>query len=175
MQTLVEVAWESFLILDAKLRVISANPIFYESFKVKPVETEGTFIHELGNGQWNIPELRNLLEKVLPEKKVVRNFEVTHTFETIGQKTILLNASQIDAVQLIIIAMEDISDRILLEKKLETNITELGVKVAKRTAELTDRIKELEALNKSMVNRELKMIDLKKENSALKELLENKS
>src|SRR3989344_6583245 len=118
MKTLVDVARESFLILDAELRVVQANPTFYSNFKVTSKETEGVLLYKLGNGQWDIPELKKLLEKVLPEKKDVRDYEVTHIFETIGKKTILLNAKQIDSVQLIILAMEDITVRKGLEERL---------------------------------------------------------
>ena len=118
MQTLVEVARESFIILNSDLTVISANPIFYQNFQVKPVQTENKFLYDLGNGQWDIPELRRLLEEILPKKRVVKNYEVMHIFETIGQKTILLNARQIDSEQLIILAMEDITERKRLEGKL---------------------------------------------------------
>lgn len=118
MKTLVEVARESFLILDRDLRVISANDVFYQSFQVTPAQTENKLLYELGNGQWNIPELKKLLEEILPEKKVVKDYEVTHFFETIGEKTIVLNARQIDTVQLIILAMEDISARKEFEKKI---------------------------------------------------------
>jgi len=163
METLTEVARESFLILDAKLKVISVNPIFYQNFQVSPKETESKFIYELGNSQWNIPELKNLLEKILPEKKVVKNFEVKHVFETIGERTMLLNASQIDSAQLIILAIEDITERKQLEKKLADYTTGLEIKIAERTKELDRRIKELEILNNSMVGRELKMVGLKKE------------
>jgi len=173
METLTEVARESFLILDAKLKVISVNPIFYQNFQVSPKETEGKFIYELGNGQWNIPELKNLLEKILPEKKVVKDYEVKHVFETIGEKTILLNASQIDSAQLIILAMEDITSRKQLEEKLAGYTKGLEVEVAERTKELNIRIKELESLNQSMIGRELKMIDLKKEIEDLKALVKN--
>ena len=113
-ETLVDVARESFLILDAKIQVISANSVFYENFKVLREETEGKSLYELGNGQWNILELRELLEKILPEKKVVRNYEVEHVFESIGKKTILLNARQIDTVQLIVLALEDITPKKML-------------------------------------------------------------
>lgn len=168
METLVEVARESFLILDHDLKVISANPIFYQSFRVLPEQTENKFLYKLGNGQWNILELKKLLEEILPKKKVVKDYEVTHVFEKIGQKTMLLNARQIDTVQLIILAMEDITAKKKLEEKLVEHDKNLAIKVAKRTAELTDRVKELESLNKIMVGRELKMVELKKEIENLK-------
>lgn len=173
MATLVDVARESFLILDAKLRVISANPTFYQDFQVLPKQTENRFIYELGNNQWDVPELRKLLEEVLPKKKVVRNYEVTHIFESIGQKTILLNARQIDSVQLIILAMEDITLRKELEKKVAEHAKELELKVIERTTELADQVKKLESMNKNMVGRELKMIELKKENESLRKKVKN--
>lgn len=163
MQTLVDVARESFLILANDLKVLSANPIFYETFKVSPNETENVLLYQLGNGQWNIPELKKLLEEILPKDKVVKNYEVMHTFETIGTKTMLLNAGQIDSVQLIILALEDITPRKELEKKLADYTKGLEVKVADRTKELIERVKELESMNKTMVERELKMVELKKE------------
>lgn len=168
METLVEVARESFLILDSDLRVISANPVFYQNFQVSKEQTENVLLYELGNGQWNIPELRKLMEKILPDKKVVKDYEVTHVFETIGKKTILLNARQIDTVQLIVLAMEDITARKELENKLAEHTKGLEIKVDERTEELQNRVKELEELNKTMVGRELKMVELKKEIEALK-------
>ncbi len=163
MKTLVDVARESFLMLDANLRVVGANPTFYRNFKVSLEETEGKLLYELGNGQWNISELKKLLEEILPEKKEVRDYQVTHTFETIGKKTIVLNAKQIDSVQLIILAMEDITTRKELEGKLADHAKELAVKVDQRTKDLAARIKELEILNKTMIGREVKMVELKKQ------------
>lgn len=171
MKTLVEIARESFLIIDADLRVISANPIFYKTFHVSPGQTEHKYIYELGNGQWDIVELKSLLEKILPEKKSVSNYEVTHTFETVGRRTIVLNARQIDSVQLIILAMEDITVKKGLGEDLAEYARGLEVKIAERTGELVDRVNELEALNKSMVGREVKMTELKKEIADLKKLL----
>lgn len=168
MKALVEVARESFLILDASLRVVSANPVFYQNFQVSSEQTENQLLYELGNGQWNIPELRRLLEEVLPSKKTVKNYEVNHVFEAIGQKTMQLNARQIDSVQLIILAIEDITDKKNLEEKLAEYTKGLEEKIEERTAELKDRIKELETMNKTMVDRELKMVELKKENEKLK-------
>ena len=91
MKTLVDVARESFLILDPDLRVVSANKTFYQNFQVSTEETENKLLYELGNGQWDIPELKEVLGNVLPEKKDVRDFEVTHAFEKIGTRTIELN------------------------------------------------------------------------------------
>lgn len=173
MATLVEVARESFLILDADLRVISGNPTFYRGFKVLPEQTENKFVYELGNGQWDIPELRRLMEEVLPQKKIVKDYPVTHTFPVIGKRTIRLNAKQIDSVQLIILAMEDITDKQALEKKLAEYTKGLEAKVAERTSELKERVKELESLNQTMVGRELKMVELKQEIETLKRRVKN--
>jgi len=173
MQTLIDVARESFLIMDHGLRVISANPTFYQVFQVSSEQTENKLLYELGNGQWNIPELRKLLEGILPKKKVVKDYEVKHNFQTIGNKTMLLNARQIDAVQLIILAIEDITVKEEFEEKLAQYTKGLEVKVTERTRELADRIKELESINKSMVGRELKMVELKKEIEELKKKVKN--
>ncbi|MDP3734884.1 MAG: PAS domain-containing protein [bacterium] len=168
MKTLVDVSREAFLILDSNLVVISANPVFYQTFQVSQKQTEAKSLYGLGNGQWNIPKLKKLLEDILPNKKVVKDYEVRHEFETIGQKIMLLNAMQIDSVQLIILAIEDITVRKELEIKLDDYTNELEKKVAEQTEELTDKIKELEKTNKSMVGRELKMAELKKEIEILK-------
>lgn len=143
MKALTEVARESFLILDADLRVVLANPTFYQNFQVTPEKTENILLYDLGNGQWNIPALKSLLEEILPEKKVVKDYEVKHTFQTIGEKTIVLNARRIDTSQLIILAMEDITVRKDLEEKLAEYTKGLEVKVAERTAKLETSIVSL--------------------------------
>jgi len=174
-KTLVEVARESFLILDQDIRVVSGNPTFYQNFQVEPDQTENRLLYELGNGQWDIPELRSLMEDILPDKKVVRNYEVKHDFEKIGERTILLNARQIDTVQLIIVAMEDITDRKNLESKLAEYTKGLEEKITVQTGDLTRKISDLEMMNKSMIGRELKMIELKKENAELANQVNDKS
>jgi len=173
MSTLVDVARESFLILDSTLVVISANSTFYQVFQVEPRNTVNKLLYDLGNGQWNIPELKSLLEEILPKKKNIRDFEVAHNFEKIGEKTMLLNARQIDSVQLIILAVEDITERKIIEKKLAEYAKGLEATVARKTEELSHRVKELERANKSMVGRELKMVELKKEIKSLKKRLKN--
>ena len=168
MKTLVDVARESFLLLDPKLRVIAANPTFYHVFQSSQEQTENRLLYELGNGQWDIPGLKKLMKEILPAKKAVRDYEVTHAFEKIGKKTMTLNARQVDAMQLIILAIEDITDRKNLEEKLADYTKGLEKQVAERTKELAERVAELESVNKSMVGRELKMVELKKEIAASK-------
>jgi hypothetical protein len=91
--------------------VQSANQSFYDTFKVDPAETEGRMVYDLGNRQWNIPELRRLLGEVLPDNEFLENFEVEHEFETIGRRIMLLNARRVDHLQLILLAIEDITER----------------------------------------------------------------
>lgn len=102
---------EPFIILDKDLNVVTANLAFYRTFKVKKQDTEGKRIYNLGNNQWDIPSLRNLLENILPTKNFLNNYAVTHNFPSLGVKTILLNARQVDAKQLILLAMEDVTAR----------------------------------------------------------------
>jgi two-component system CheB/CheR fusion protein len=168
MQALIETIREAFLIIDSKLRVVEANDVFYETFKVTKKETEKKLVYELGNGQWNIPSLKKLLEEVLPAKKIVKDYEVDDNFPTIGRKVMLLNANQVDSLQLILLAFEDITSEKELEKKLAEYTKGLEVKVSERTKQLALRVKELEQLNQSMVGREMKMVELKKEIAALK-------
>lgn len=102
---------EPMLVLDSNLRVKQANTSFYQHFHVDRNTTVGRLVYELGNGQWNIPALRELLEIVLPDHTVFNDYDVKHTFENLGPRTLLLNARRIDDLQLILLAMEDITHR----------------------------------------------------------------
>ena len=114
-ESIVETIREPLLVLDADLKVISANRSFYETFKVIPGETAGQLLYDLGNRQWNIPKLRELLEEILPTDTTFDNFEVEHDFETIGRRVMHLNARRIsresDETQLILLAFEDVTER----------------------------------------------------------------
>ncbi|MFA6338623.1 MAG: PAS domain-containing protein [Candidatus Paceibacterota bacterium] len=175
LKALAEVIDNPFLIIDINLKIILANSNFYETFKVLPKQTENEFIYELGNGQWNIPKLRDLLEKILPEKKVVKNYEVTHVFEAIGEKTILINARQFDSMKLIVVIMEDITEKKRAQNKTIEHMQELEAKVKDRTKELADKLSQVESINKSMVGREIKMMELKKEIENLKNIIKKNS
>lgn len=120
-QNIVDTVREPLLILDATLRVQSANRAFYQTFHVSPAETEGRLIYELGNGQWDIPDLRTLLEDIVPKSSVFDDFELEHTFPDIGRRVMLLNARKLQAGQhgeLLVLAMEDVTARRQAEEAL---------------------------------------------------------
>jgi len=121
-ENIVNTIREPLLVLDADLRVVSANRSFYTTFGVTKAETESMLIYELGNSQWNIPALRQVLEAILPENVEFNDFEVEHDFPNIGQRIMLLNARKIfrpgNHTQLILLAIEDITMRKLAEVRL---------------------------------------------------------
>ena len=111
-QSIVDTLHEPLLILDATLRIHSANRAFYQMFNVSLGETKGRPIYELGNGQWNIPDLRTLLEDLVPKNLVVESFEIDHTFPVIGRRVLLLNACKVHGRrrgELLVLAMEDVT------------------------------------------------------------------
>jgi two-component system, chemotaxis family, CheB/CheR fusion protein len=112
-EAIVEMVKDSLLVLDADLRVVQANGQFYTTFQVSPLETEGCPIFELGNGQWNIPQLRSLLQDLLPRQTQVKDFRVHHEFDHIGPKTMRVNARQIDTATgqpLILLTIQDLKE-----------------------------------------------------------------
>lgn len=122
-EAVVETVREALLILDADLRVVSANRSFYRLFQVTPQETIGYYLYELGNHQWDIPALRKLLQDILPQNSHFDNFEVEHTFEKIGQRVMLLNARRLlleaSTPQYILLAIQDITDQKSAQRTLE--------------------------------------------------------
>jgi two-component system CheB/CheR fusion protein len=104
---------EPLIIMDADLTVVSANRSFYQTFEMKPSETEGTRFFNLGNGVWDIPRLRKLLEEILQEKTVFNDYEVEHDFADIGWRRMLLNAREIRQAEgkerLILLAIDDVT------------------------------------------------------------------
>jgi PAS domain S-box-containing protein len=125
---------EPFLVLDKNLRVISSNQSFYTTFEVAEKDTIGRSIADLGDRQWDIPELLFLLKEILPKKKVVKDYEVEHKFEHIGERIMILNACQLrvpkkiaaaiakeeeeeeeEEEDLVLLAIEDITERKFLK------------------------------------------------------------
>jgi two-component system CheB/CheR fusion protein len=128
-EAIVETVREPLVILNQNLQVVKANKTFYETFRAERDETEERLIYDLGNGQWNIPKLRELLENILPASSTFRDFEVTHEFEHVGRKVMLLNASEIfnpsAQTRSILLAIEDATDRKRAEEKLKATNAEL--------------------------------------------------
>ncbi len=128
-EAIVETVREPLVILDQNLQVMKANRAFYDTYRAAREETEGRLIYDLGNGQWNIPKLRELLENILPAHTTFRDFEVTHEFEHVGRKVMLLNASEIfnpnAQARTILLAIEDTTDRKQAEESLRKTNAEL--------------------------------------------------
>lgn len=117
---------EPLLVLNSHLRVVSANRAFYQLFRTTPAETLDRRIYELGNHQWDIPELRRLLEEILPKNTHFDGYEVTHDFEHIGQRTMLLNARRMQhSDEFILLAIEDATERIRAEQRLHLHLRRL--------------------------------------------------
>jgi PAS domain S-box-containing protein len=121
-EDIIETVREPLVVLDSDLRVLKANRSFYEAFKVTPKETVGNLIYDLGNRQWDIPSLRTLLEEILPKDNKFDDYKVEHVFSDIGHKIMLLNARRIaqagSGPQMILLAIEDITEKMRLEKEL---------------------------------------------------------
>ncbi|HEX6599259.1 MAG TPA: CheR family methyltransferase, partial [Gemmatimonadaceae bacterium] len=120
-ESIVETLHEPLLVLHPDLRVRSANQAFYDQFLVSKADTLGRLVYELGNGQWDIPALRTLLEEVLPDNNVFRDFEVRHDFNDIGERIMLVNARRLDHVQLILLGLRDITERKRAEEALRAS------------------------------------------------------
>jgi two-component system, chemotaxis family, CheB/CheR fusion protein len=165
---------DPMIVLDKDLRVKTANRSFYKKFGVNEEETEGVLLYDLGNKQWNIPRLRELLEDIVPKNAYFHDYEVTHTFPEIGTKTLVLNASRIvqksHGERLILLSIKDITEMTLLRlKEKETlkkdmlaaksynlklekavkertrELKEANIKLAEKNAELEKMNTELEA------------------------------
>jgi PAS domain-containing protein len=152
-KTVADIVREPILILDKDLRVMAANDSFYRMFQVDQKDTEHTLVYKLGNGQWDIPELRKLLEEIIPKNTFFKDFEITHEFPFIGRKVMVLNARQIhfvnnDAPELfpsiIFLAIEDISPMMEIAETLAVHIKELAAQNAGQTLRLETYIDKLE-------------------------------
>ena len=146
-ENIVETVREPLVVLNSDLKVLTANHSFYNTFKVTPEDTIGNFIYDLGNRQWDIPKLRILFEEILPQDTVINGYEVEHDFLDIGRKVVLLNARQIFrediGSNIILLAMEDITERKYAEKEIER----LNLSLAEKADELVAANIELEAFN----------------------------
>src|SRR3984885_11058692 len=119
---IVDTVREPLVVLDEQLRVVAASRSFYLTFKVNRDETQGRLLFELGDGAWDIPKLRLLLGKIIPERGEMEDYEVDHDFPDIGQRTMLLNARKVfyevgSHANIILLGIEDITGKRALERE----------------------------------------------------------
>lgn len=118
---IVDTLREPLVVLDRDLRVITASRSFYQTFGVEPQNTVGRMFYDLGDGQWNIPALRKLLDNVIPEQRTIEAYEVEHEFPHIGRRMMLLNARQVFDEEhpdsALLLAIEDVTDRHAAERE----------------------------------------------------------
>ena len=152
-KNVVDIAREPVLLLDKEFRIITANDSFYRMFQVEAKDTENKLLYELGNGQWNIPALRKLLEAVLPKNTFFSGFEVIHTFPFIGKKILILSARQIyltgkliskSLPGSILLAIEDITEMMLVAETFATHASQLETTFDERIKKLGTHIGKLE-------------------------------
>lgn len=175
-RTVVDTLREPFLVLDEDLQVISANKMFYTFFQSTPEQTEGKRVYDLGNGQWSGPKLRILLEDIVPKNTHFEDFKVEHDFPYIGPRTMMLNARRIyttasEERPIMLLAMEDVTKQKQLEDQLRNYTKSLTREVAKRTAQLEFRVRELEKINRTLERREKKMVEFEAELEKVKKTL----
>ena len=123
-EAIVDTIHEPFIVLDAQFRVLAASRSFYETFEVDPEHTIGNLLYGLGDGQWDIPALRVLMETIIPEKVAMDGFEVDHDFPGVGRRIMLLNARKViyetSSNMTILLAFTDITARRAIELEKET-------------------------------------------------------
>lgn len=174
-EAIVSTMHEPMLVLGKDLRVKSANKSFYLKFGVSEEQTEGMLLYDLGNKQWNIPALRELLEDIIPKNSEFYNYEVKHTFLHLGEKIMSLNArrviQKIHREHLILLVISDITEvrQLLLEKELRereilrNEIHERKLEKVKLEKAVNQRTQQLKEANESLENKNAALISINKE------------
>jgi PAS domain S-box-containing protein len=156
-ESIIQTMRRPLMVLDSELKILSANQSFYYTFKTGPEETIGKFVYDLGDRQWDIPRLRELLEEILHHNTGFNSYEVEHDFPAIGNKIILLNARRIfrkkSGSHILLLAMEDITERKQLAEQLLHAHDKLALIVQERTRELARSNVQQQEL--SVINRRL--------------------
>ena len=119
---IIDTIHEPLIVLDEKLRVITASHSFYEKFQVDHATSRNRLFYDLGNGEWNIPALRKLLEEVIPDQTAVEDYEVIHNFTTLGTRTMLVNAREIhfdSGTKRMLLSIFDITEQRVIEAQVQ--------------------------------------------------------
>ena len=152
-ESILDTVRQPLVVLDPSFRVISANRFFYKTFGGSKEETENKLIYELGGRQWDIPELRKLLEEILPEHTHFQDFDVDHEFPNIGRRRMLLNGRQIYSenigMNMILLAIEDITERKRIEEALresEARYRNLSESLEETVKQKVDELRQSESL-----------------------------
>jgi hypothetical protein len=157
-KTVVDAVREPVLILDKNLYVLAGNESFYRTFQVDIHETENTLVYKLGDGQWDIPDLRRLLEDILPKNTFFNGFKVTHDFPSIGRKIMILNARQIHyrndktsevCPPIILLAMEDVTEMMGVAESVANHIGEMEKSLLIKTTQCRQVLKKCRKRSKS--------------------------
>jgi len=107
---IIETAAAPILVLDHELRVKTANPSFYRAFRISPGDAAGQFLYSISNGCWDIPGLRDMLQRLLPDKKAVQDFEIEQDFPGVGHRVLVLSARQLDGLEQILLGIDDVTE-----------------------------------------------------------------
>src|SRR6266568_5884463 len=149
-QAIVDTIREPLLVLDKDLRVVAASRSFYLTFKMVRQDVQGRPVYTLGDGQWNIPELRLLLEKIVPQDAVMEEYEVEQDFFGIGQRTMLLNARKVfyegNSHTTILLAIEDITERRAKERELKELLRQKEVLLQEMQHRVANRLQIIASL-----------------------------
>lgn len=153
-ESIVATIREPLIILDKHMQIKTANRSYYNKFRTKEEETEGKSLYKLGEGQWDTPALRSMLEKILSEENRITGFEIRQTFPFMGERIMLLNASQIfrkdNNEQLILLAIEDVTEVKKLEADQKRFSQELEKQVEQRTISLKEANTSLQHSNENL-------------------------
>jgi len=155
-EAIVDTVREPLIVLDEALRVVVASRSFYRAFDVTRLETEGRFLHELGNGQWDIPALRERLAEVIPHHTTIEEFEVEHDFPTLGRRTMLLNARKVfyegNNSTSLLVAIEDVTQRRALEREKDEILHEKDAVLREKDEVLRQKDLLLQEMNHRISN-----------------------
>jgi PAS domain S-box-containing protein len=179
-ESIIETVQEALVVLDAHLKVISANKSFYKLFGLTPEQTEGEHIYRLGRNQWDIPELRKLLEEILPRNASFEDYEMTYAPSKGQTRDLLLNARRIyqerRKTEMILLAIQDVTARNQQERQIRELTEELLLAEEEQrqyvATALHDSISQMLAFSKRELALLLRNSDLRTD-SSIKKVLES--